>query len=211
MNFDISNRDQYGFLRGSFSQGWLVAPIKVSESIRPFLFPCQACRRLAFHVAAEQHAGLYVKLPFTSDPLASTGKSYMALCNTCTTINTHLPEPLAKRMRMRVLPTQVCNLYTQVCGQGEPRPYSEEFIKGWVEGIPEDRSDLRKCVSLVLRAYALETDAASMRQTLCGACGVRITPIRTANSFLARTFRDKPDFDYHCPLCNHEVWPPATG
>jgi len=74
MGFDISNRDRFGFLRGSFDQDWFSHPIKVLSVVRPFLFPCQRCNRILFHVAAEQQSGTWVRFPFSDDPLISTGK-----------------------------------------------------------------------------------------------------------------------------------------
>src|SRR4051812_44201925 len=90
MGFDVSHRDRNGILRGRFDQGWLSWPVEVLGDIKPFLFPCQQCKLVTLHVAAEQHGGLGIKIPFTGRAVASTGRAYHALCNNCTMVNTQL-------------------------------------------------------------------------------------------------------------------------
>jgi hypothetical protein len=165
---------------------------------------------IGFHVAAEQHAGLTFKLPFTRKPLLSTGKGYHALCNECTTINSELTEEIVHKLRNGVLPAQICNLFLQICKPDVPVPYSGSFIDGWVEAIPADRTDLRNYVGSVLKSYALETDQAALRQTFCWGCRERIVPIKKANGFISRTFSEKPPFTFSCPRCGKNVLNPAV-
>lgn len=210
MGFDISHRDQYGFLKGRFDQGWFAYPIEVLSAIKPFLFPCQPCERIVFHVAAQQHAGLGIKVPFTNEPLASTGKGYHALCNECSTINSQLTEEMVLKLESGVLPAQICNLFMKVCKPDVPAPYSPAFVAQWVEGIPVERADLRKYIGSVLRCYAVVTDPASLRQSFCWSCEKRINPGKKANSFFARSFKEKPAFSFFCPECGKEVMQPAA-
>jgi hypothetical protein len=211
MGFDVSHRDDNGFLKGSFDQGWLSYPIEVVEDIKPFLFPCQQCKLIVFHVAAEQHAGLGIKLPFTSKPLVSTGRGYHALCNDCTMINSQLTEEMVQKLRRKVLPSQICNLFLQISKPDLPAPYSAAFIEQWVQGTTADRPDLRKYVGSILKCYALETDKDALRQSFCWACAERIVPDKKANGFFARTFSEKPAFSYICAKCGKEVLAPAVG
>lgn len=162
MCIDISHRDNFGFLRGSFDQGGMSYPIVVLEDITPFLFPCQNCNLLVFHVAAEQSAGLGIKLPFMSQPLISTSKGYYALCNACTTVNSQLTDEMVRFLRNNTLPAQIRNLFPQICKAGMPTPYSEKFIDGWVESVAADPPCLRQRIRSTLNCYALINDKESL-------------------------------------------------
>lgn len=210
MSFDISHRDQYGFLKGRFDQGWFAYPIEVLSAIKPFLFPCQPCERIVFHVAAQQHAGLGIKVPFTGETLASTGKGYHALCNDCSTINSQLTEEMVLTLESGVLPAQICNLFMKVCKPDVQAPYSPAFITQWIDGIPVERADLRKYVGAILKSYALETDSTSLRQSFCWSCRERVAPKKTANGFLTRLLNPNCAFTFSCSRCGKAVRRPAS-
>jgi hypothetical protein len=193
MAFDVSHRDRHGFLQGTIEPGRLAYTIEVRPDVRPFLFPCSQCKRVAFHVAAEQHVGFM-------------GRAFHALCNDCMTINSRLTEELVEKLKTRVLPIQICNLFMQVCRADQPVPYSAEFIEQWIQAVPADRTDLRTAVRGTLRCYALETDTAAQRQSLCWACCERVSPDKKLNGFFART-----PATFLCPKCGREVPPPVIA
>lgn len=210
MDFDVAHRDQLGFLTGSFNQGWLSYPVDVLTDIRPFLFPCQNCRAILLHVAAEQHSGLGFKLPFASRPIVSSGRKLFALCNACIHVSSELTDALIQKLGQRVIPTQFCNVYTQLASPEIPALYSEAFVNAWLERIPAERADLRRGINCALRHYALETDPESMRQSLCVGCQFRVVPIKTTATFWERLFSDKLPLSFSCPQCGKAVVEPAV-
>jgi hypothetical protein len=126
MSFSIGNRDENGVLIGSFKQARGSYPIDIVRHIVPFLFPCQQCRSLVFHVVGEQHAGIGIKLPFASKPLVSVGKGFHAICNTCTMINTQIPRQVVEKLERGVIPLEISNMYATVCNP--PEPYTDGFL-----------------------------------------------------------------------------------
>ena len=87
MNFDVSHRDRYGFLTGSYKDG-LLSRVAIHDGIKPLLFPCEQCKRIVFHVG--KSLGIL-------DP-----KKYQLLCNECTTINSDLTQPMVEKLERGV-------------------------------------------------------------------------------------------------------------
>jgi len=126
MSFQLGNRDPNGVLIGALEPGEGAYPIDIVTRIVPFLYPCAECKAIMFHVVGEQHAGIGIKILFMRRPLASMGKGYHAICNTCTTINTHLPKDVVEKLERHVIPAQICAMYVTVCNP--PEPYTEGFL-----------------------------------------------------------------------------------
>jgi hypothetical protein len=212
VSYDVSHRDRYGFLRGTFEQGRLEFPIEVLSEIKPFLFPCQKCEVITFHVAVRQHGGLAFRIPFTDVPVASTDRSFHAICNDCATPNSELTSKMVNRLRVEVWPAQFCNLFMETCRPDLPKPYSESFIAAWLDRIPNERADLKKYVGSVLRCYALESDPISLQQSFCWSCAKKITPRRRKDPFLSWVFNDPEEgATFVCPKCGREVIGPPVS
>jgi hypothetical protein len=154
LSFQLGNRDEHGFLVGRFDQGWGSFPIEVIRRIVPFLYPCQECRGIQFHVVGEQHAGIAIKIPFMKKPLASTGKGHQAICNTCTTINTVLPIDVVRKLEAGIIAPQLCGMYATFCDA--PEPYTEGFAAQFVERRPEVAKNILLFVKKCLEAYRRE-------------------------------------------------------
>jgi hypothetical protein len=204
MNCDISRRDQFGFLTGSFEQTGRSCPIDVLPDIEPFLFPCERCSQIVFHVAAQQAAGIGVKLPFAQRPLITSRKERVALCNTCTTINTRLTDEMILKLSNDLIPIQMCNLYEQVCS-GMPRPYSDEFSSHFLAEATKGRDGLQKHIDKLLRRYGLESEPAAASMSYCHNCGVRTYLLTVENGVFAQLFRNKMPESFYCPRCRQEV------
>jgi len=110
-----------------------------------------------FHVVGEQHAGIGIKIPFMRTPLVSTGKSYGAICNVCTTINTSLPKDVVEKLERRVIAPQICAMYATVCSP--PEPYTEGHLDGFLKRNADEGEKTLKLVRSWLEAYQRE-DAA---------------------------------------------------
>ena len=155
MSFQLGNRDQNGVLVGSFDQGRRAFPIDILRHIVPFLYPCQECQALKFHVMGEQHAGIGFKIPFMRKPLASTGKVHQAICNTCTNINTVIPDDAFRKLEQGIIPTQISAMYAVVCDP--PEPYTDGFAENFLGRHPEAGDKTIAFVRKCLVAYRRES------------------------------------------------------
>jgi len=110
-----------------------------------------------FHVVGEQHAGIGVKVPFMRKPLASTGKGHQAICNTCTNINTLIPDDVFRKLEQGIIAPQISAMYAAV--SDPPEPYTDgfagDFIARHAEAGDKTIAFVRKC----LAAYRRESGA----------------------------------------------------
>ena len=135
MSFELDNRDENGILVGSFEQDSGEFPIDVVRKFVPFLYPCERCQELQFHVVGEQHAGIGLKIPFMRKPLVSTHKQCLAICNKCTNISTELPRDVISKLESGLIPAQFFRMYALVCG--DLLPYKDGFIDKYIEMLRE--------------------------------------------------------------------------
>lgn len=158
MSSQSGSRDKNGVLIGSFDQGWGKSPIDVLTHIVPFLYPCSKCKAMMFHVIGEQHAGIGIKVPFIRKPVASTGKGYHAICNTCTTINTQPPKGVVRKLEKGIIAREICSTYGLVCES--PEPYTEGFTEDFIAFNPDADEAAVAFVRQCLQHYRREFGAA---------------------------------------------------
>jgi hypothetical protein len=199
MSIDVSHRDKYGFLTGSFDHESFSNSIDVLDDIEPFLFPCGGCNAIVFHVAVAQELG--IERPLTPKLVVSTSKAYAALCNDCTMKNSLLSEDMVWMMRRMLLPSQILNLLMQFSKPGWPVPYSTAHIEQMVDGITAGGSDLSQqtYVRCILKCYAVETEDDALRQSFCWECAERIIPHKRTSGWLSQVFSKTPAVSYFCP------------
>jgi hypothetical protein len=135
-------RDEMGILKGDLDYG-ARCPVTVLSLIAPVLYPCVKCRSMTFHLVGEQHAGIWIKVPFARKPIASSGKGYQLICNTCTTIATQLPRSAVAKLEAKVIPHEICDAYRrlEIC----PEPYTDGYVRPFMSSLENANEDTRVC------------------------------------------------------------------
>jgi len=100
-------RNEQGLLRGDLQYD-VGFPATVRPDIAPIVYPCATCGTLKFHVLVEQPVGLFIRLPFARKPLASTGKDYGLICNSCTCTTGVTGRHLVELLERRIVPRGIC-------------------------------------------------------------------------------------------------------
>jgi hypothetical protein len=156
MTYRLSNRDEHGFLIGSFDQPKGAFPINVVRDIPAFMYPCRDCKAMTFHVVGLQKAGMALLNPFTGKPLVSTSQGYTAICNDCTEINTELPEAVVRKLEQRIIPQQILAMYAQVLGVDAIKPYTDGYAEHLLKGCTASPQATRDRYRKVLELYRRE-------------------------------------------------------
>ena len=155
MTYRLNNRDEFGFLIGSFGQQKGSFPINVVRAIPAFMYPCRNCKAMTFHVVGLQKVGMALLNPFTGKPLVSASQLYTAICNDCTEINTELPEAEVRKLEQRIMPQQILAMYAQVLSVDALKPYTDgyaEHLLSYYTDLPQvTRDQYRKVLELYRR------------------------------------------------------------
>jgi hypothetical protein len=145
-------RDHNGVLRGDLQYD-VGFPATVLPQIAPVLYPCPNCGTVMFHVVVEQPTGLAIKIPFVSKPLASTGKEFGLVCNTCTTTAGISGKTLFQNLELRIIPTEICRALDRFFESMPEAPpaYGEGFAAFLLPHLEGDPAFLATCLSVYRR------------------------------------------------------------
>jgi hypothetical protein len=136
------HRNEQGLLRGDLQYD-VGFPATVKPEIAPVVYPCANCGTLTFHVVVEQPTGLGIKLPFARKPLATTGKDYGLVCNSCTSTTGITGRHLIEMLERRVVPRDICAAIDRFLEgiPNVPNAYAEGFTAFMAQQF-EGESDL---------------------------------------------------------------------
>ena len=150
-------RDKMELLSGQldYGEGY---PVVFLSHLPPILFCCLECKATNFHVVGQQATGLTIKIPFMSQPLASTGMGYHLVCNTCSKIARQLSKASIEKLERRILPAEICHTLDAVFAAMEdaPLPYSVPFPRFFVACDAELDSEIAGYAIGCLSAYRRE-------------------------------------------------------
>lgn len=150
------NRDEHGQLRGDIDYG-VGFPATVVGHILPIVYPCMRCGTLTLHVVIEQPHGLAIKLPFARKPIASTGRDYALICNSCTCTSGIHGRAFVEKLERRIVPTEICLAVDKFCElvPGAPGAYSQGFARFMASLFGEPTDFLVTCLSVYRREVPL--------------------------------------------------------
>lgn len=148
------HRNEQGLLRGDLQYD-VGFPATVKPEITPVVYPCSSCGMLTFHVVVEQPTGLGIKLPFARKPLATTGRDYGLVCNSCTTTTGITGRRFLEMLERRIVPREICNAIDRFLEAipNAPKAYTGGFTAFMLQQFQQGDPDL---ISSFVSVYSAE-------------------------------------------------------
>jgi hypothetical protein len=133
----MASRDKFGLLTGRLDPGGRAAPIEILSDVPPIMYPCTHCGGMRLHSIGEQPCGpgIGLQVPFMRRPLGAVylSKGYHLICNGCVYGSCHLPKEAVAKLRERIIPNAICEVY-RMTGLS-PQPYMEGYAEGLLASV----------------------------------------------------------------------------